>query len=61
MAKKIVVVIEPDGEFTVDLSGFHGKGCSKVMADFGGGERPTLERIKAEYREMEKQKEGQRS
>ena len=57
--KKITVVIEPDGTFSTDLSGFHGKGCHKVMQDFGGDSRPTLERFKTEYRETTKQEEKQ--
>ena len=59
--KKITVTIDPDGEFSVDLAGFHGKGCSKVMEDFGGPEKPTLEREKPEFRQQEKQKEKQRA
>jgi hypothetical protein len=58
--KKIAVTILEDGEsFNVDLSGFHGKGCHKVMQDFGGDSRPTLERFKTEYRETTKQEEKQ--
>jgi len=60
MAKTITVVIEPDGEFKVDLAGFHGQGCGKVMEDFGGPERPTLERLKPEFREQARAKEVNR-
>ena len=59
MGKKITVLIDESGDFQVDLSGFHGKGCHKVLQDFGGDEKPTLERLKPEYRETEKQKEKQ--
>ncbi len=58
--KKITVTIFEDGTTSVDLSGFHGKGCAKVLNDFGAGENPTIERVKAEYREVEQQTEVQR-
>ena len=55
MAKTVTIIIEPDGEFKIDLNGFHGQGCAKAMADFAGGEKPILERNKPEFREVEKQ------
>ena len=58
--KTITVVVEPDGTFSIDLTGFHGQGCAKVMADFAGGEKPLLERNKPEFREVEKQEVKQR-
>ena len=60
MAKTIKIEIDADGEFTVDLSGFKGQGCGKVMEDFGGSERPTLERLKPEFRQQERAQEVNR-
>ena len=60
MAKTIKIEIDADGEFTVDLSGFKGQGCGKVMEDFGGPEKPTVERLKPEFRQQERAQEVNR-
>lgn len=57
MPKQITIVIEPDGKSNVDLSGFHGKGCEKVMKDFQGGDTATTQRKKSEFFESDKQKQ----
>lgn len=49
MSKNITIIIEPDGNSNVDLTGFHGKGCEKVIKDFQGGDAVTTQRKKAEF------------
>ena len=59
MAKTIVVDVRPDGSLSIDLAGFKGQGCSKVIEDLAGGEKPRLTRLKREYHETDAQKEKQ--
>lgn len=52
MAKIIKVTIDDaNGEFDVDLSGFHGKGCDALIKAFGEIGSITSETHKPEYNE----------
>ena len=46
-AKTITVVIDEDGNSTIDLTGFRDNSCAKVAEDFRGGDRVTKEHRKA--------------
>jgi hypothetical protein len=60
--KKITVTIDEDGNSTVDLSGFHGKGCDKVLKDFADDNKPLHVVRKREYLEAPQgQKERQQA
>lgn len=59
--KKIEITIGPDGDSTIDLSNFKGKGCEKVFADFAGDDKPIMSFNKREHREVESQKEKQQA
>lgn len=52
MAKnEIIVTIEPDGEMSFNLDGFHGKGCSEVteaLVKASGGKK-VKQTKKCEY------------
>ena len=45
-AKTITVVIDEDGNSTIDLTGFRDNSCAKVAEDFRGGDRVTKEHRK---------------
>jgi hypothetical protein len=47
--KQINVTIGADGEVSIDLSGYKGKGCDKVLSDFLGDDKPTRVETKREY------------
>jgi hypothetical protein len=47
--KQITVVIDEDGNSSVDLTGFTDASCSKVMKDFQGDDRLLAEHKKPEY------------
>ncbi len=51
--RTIEVTISPDGDsVSVDLSGFHGKGCNEVMHDFTApGDKLKKTIVKREYHE----------
>jgi hypothetical protein len=49
--KTIEISVDETGEVTVDLHGFHGQGCQKVLSDFSAGDRVKIERTKPEFRE----------
>ena len=50
MAEKIVTVeIDKNGDFTVDLAGFQGKGCKAVADAFKSVGKVTHEETKPEY------------
>jgi len=50
MAEKIVTVeVDKDGNFTVDLAGFQGKGCKAVADAFASVGKVTKEELKPEY------------
>jgi hypothetical protein len=48
-SKTITVVIDENGNSTIDLTGFHDNSCAKVAEDFRGGDRVTKEHRKASY------------
>lgn len=53
MAKLITVDLEQDGtgEFSVDLTGFQGKGCADVQAAFAELGKVTKDIKKPEYKQ----------
>jgi hypothetical protein len=59
--KKITIEITPDGESSIDLEGFHGKGCADVLKDFAGEDACKHVRSKREFHESEPQKERAKS
>lgn len=46
--KTITVVIDQDGNTSVDLNGFAGQGCEKTLRDFQGPDRMVRQQRKAE-------------
>jgi hypothetical protein len=59
--KTVTVTVTEDGEVAIDLQGFHGQGCARVMADFSDGDRLKVERNKPEFRETVGEKERQKA
>ena len=56
--KQITVLIDESGNSTVDLAGFTGGSCAKVMKDFQGEDRLVVEHKKPEYfRQAQEEKE----
>ena len=47
--KTITVLIDEIGNSSIDLDGFTGHGCEKVLKDFQGKDRAKMERRKATY------------
>ncbi len=47
--KKIVIEIDEHGNCSMDLEGFHGKGCADVAKDFQGSDVVKNVRNKQEY------------
>ena len=47
--KTITVVIDEKGNSSVDLDGFAGQGCEKVLKDFQGHDRARVERKKSAF------------
>jgi hypothetical protein len=47
--KTITVVIDPNGESSVDLDGYAGRGCDKVLKDFQGDDHAKVQRKKAAF------------
>jgi hypothetical protein len=47
--KTITITIDEQGNSTLDLEGFAGRGCEKVFDDFRGGDTLEIERKKASY------------
>lgn len=47
--KMITVVIDENGNSSVDLDGFAGQGCDKVLKDFKGTDRTKIEKKKAAF------------
>ena len=47
--KTITVVIDQNGNSSVDLEGFAGQGCDKVLKDFQGDDRARVRRKKAAF------------
>jgi len=52
--KAITIEIAPDGNSSIDLDGFAGKGCESVIKDFRGGDAVTLARKKPEFHQQQK-------
>ena len=47
--KTITVLIDESGNSSVDLEGFAGQGCEKVLKDFQGDDRAKVQRKKPAY------------
>lgn len=47
--KTITVIIDEAGNSSIDLDGFAGQGCDKVLKDFQGDDDTKLRRKKAAY------------
>ena len=47
--KTITITIDEQGNSTLDLVGFAGKGCEKAFDDFRGGDSVQVERKKPVY------------
>ena len=47
--KTITVVIDEKGNSSVDLDGFAGQGCEKVLKHFRGKDRAKVERKKSAF------------
>ena len=47
--KTITVVIDQNGDSSVDLEGFAGQGCDKVLKDFQGDDHAKVQRKKAAF------------
>ena len=47
--KTITVVIDPNGDSSVDLEGFAGQGCDKVLKDLQGDDHAKAQRKKAAF------------
>jgi hypothetical protein len=47
--KTITITIDEQGNSTLDLEGFAGRGCDKVFEDFRGGDTVMIERKKPSY------------
>ena len=53
--KLITVEIDQEGNASVDLKGFHGKGCDGALKDFTDGAKIRKTTTKAEYHQVERQ------
>ena len=60
--KTITITIDSQGNSTLDLEGFAGKGCEQVFDDLRGGDLLKVERKKLDYysRPQVEQEESQR-
>jgi hypothetical protein len=47
--KTITVLIDENGNSSIDLDGFAGQGCEKTLKDFQGKDSAGVERRKPEY------------
>jgi hypothetical protein len=47
--KTITVVIDQNGDSSMDLDGFAGQGCDKVLKDFQGADHAKVQRKKAAF------------
>jgi hypothetical protein len=59
--RKIVIDIDPTGDFTFDLQGFHGKACAKIANEFLESSTTKTERLKREYADRETEREVQKA
>ncbi len=49
MSKIVTIEIDAEGNSTLDLVGFQGRGCDKVAAEFGGADAVLKSEKKREY------------
>ena len=47
--KTITVLIDENGNSSVDLEGFAGQGCEKILKDFQGDDRAKVQRKKPAF------------
>jgi hypothetical protein len=47
--KTITVAIDPNGDSSMDLEGFAGQGCDKVLREFQGDDHAKVQRKKAAF------------
>jgi hypothetical protein len=47
--KTVVIEIDDQGNCSIDLEGFHGKGCADAARDFQGGDDVKRVRNKPEF------------
>lgn len=47
--KTITILIDENGDSSIDLEGFAGSGCGKALDDFRGDDPMRLERKKPSY------------
>jgi hypothetical protein len=47
--KTVIIEIDEQGNSSIDLEGFHGKGCADVARDFQGGDAVKSLRKKPEF------------
>lgn len=60
MAKIVTITIDDFGESAIDLQGFHGQGCAKVLEDFAGEDKAKVIANKPEIRERATETERQK-
>jgi hypothetical protein len=58
MSKTITITVDEKGESTVDLNGFHGKGCEAVMKALRGNDTVRRSVTKPEFNQQEVQEKG---
>jgi hypothetical protein len=58
--KIITVVIDENGDSSVDLEGFGGQGCEKTLQDFRGADGQKTHRRKADFYRQANALEDQR-
>ena len=56
--KSITVVIDENGNSSVDLEGFAGQGCDKVLKDFQGDDRAKVQRKKPVFYSQTSEAQG---
>lgn len=59
--QRITITVEPDGTDSIDLEGFHGKGCMKLLEQLADGDTPIQMNHKREYNETAVQTERAKS
>lgn len=57
--KTITILIDANGNSTIDLEGFAGRGCAKAFDDFRGDDRVQRELKKPSYFSQEEQNQQQ--
>jgi hypothetical protein len=51
--KQIIITVDENGNSSIDLQGFHGKGCAEVMKALRGSDTVRKSITKPEYAEQE--------